>query len=203
MWVRNRTAPGPGRTKPEHLKNLRPALFNTLARIFTRYLSECKGDPHDIGNCHPVCLLSVIYKLLTRVILNRIEKLLDEGQPCEQAGFRKGFNTIDPIHTVSKLIEVSREYKMPLCLTFIDLKKAFDSVETEAVVEALDNQGVPTQYIKVLRELYSNFTTGISPFYKNVIIDVKRGVRLGDTISPKIFTATLENAMRKLEWDDM
>ncbi|KAK6735445.1 hypothetical protein RB195_018576 [Necator americanus] len=92
---------------------------------------------------------------------------------------------------------------MPLCLTFIDLKKAFDSVETEAVVEALDNQGVPTQYIKVLRELYSNFMTGISPFYKNVIIDVKRRVRQGDTISPKIFTATLENALRKLEWDDM
>ncbi|KAK6743099.1 hypothetical protein RB195_010406 [Necator americanus] len=95
----------------------------------------------------------------------------------------------------------SREYKMPLCLTFIDLKKAFDSAETEAVVEALDNQGVPTQYIKVLRELYSNFTTGISPFYKNISIDVKRGVRQGDTVSPKIFTATLENAMRKLEWD--
>ncbi|KAK6747804.1 hypothetical protein RB195_000787 [Necator americanus] len=92
---------------------------------------------------------------------------------------------------------------MPLYLTFIDLKKAFNSVETEAVVEALDNQGVPTQYINVLRELYSNFTTGISPFYKNIIIDVKRGVRQGDTISPKIFTATLENAMRKLEWDDM
>ncbi|KAK6742749.1 hypothetical protein RB195_010174 [Necator americanus] len=105
--------------------------------------------------------------------------------------------------TVSKLIEVSREYKMPLCLTFIDLKKTFDSVETEVVVEALDNQGAPTQYIKVLRELYSNFTTGISPFYKNIIIDVNRGVRQGDTISPKIFTATLENAMRKLEWDDM
>ncbi|KAK6738266.1 hypothetical protein RB195_020399 [Necator americanus] len=37
---------------------------------------------------------------------------------------------------------------MPLCLTFVDLKKAFNSVKTEAVVEALDNQGVPTQYIK-------------------------------------------------------
>ena len=77
-------------------------------------------------------------------------------------------------------------------------------------MEALDNQGVTTQYIKVLREIYSNFTTGIWPFYKNninnninIIIDVKRGVRQGDTTSPKIFTATLENAMRKLEWDDM
>ncbi|KAK6764948.1 hypothetical protein RB195_025040 [Necator americanus] len=78
----------------------------------------------------------------------RIEKVLDEGQPCEQAGIRKGFSTIDNIHTVLKLIEVSREYKMLLCLTIIDLKKAFDSVVTEAVVEALNKQGVPTQYIK-------------------------------------------------------
>ncbi|KAK6763003.1 hypothetical protein RB195_023636 [Necator americanus] len=92
---------------------------------------------------------------------------------------------------------------MPLCFTFVDLKKGFDSLETGAVMEVLDNQGVPAQYIKVLRELCSNFTTGISPFYKNIIIDVKRGVGQGDTISPKIFTATLENALRKLEWDDM
>ncbi|KAK6765150.1 hypothetical protein RB195_025188 [Necator americanus] len=67
---------------------------------------------------------------------------------------------------------------MSLCLTFIDLKKAFDSAETEAVVDALDNQGIPAQYIK-------------------------RGVRQGDSISPKIFTTTIENAMRKLELDDM
>ncbi|KAK6762161.1 hypothetical protein RB195_023032 [Necator americanus] len=187
----SRTAPCPDRIRPEHLKNLPLVLINTLAKLFTRYLSECKvpkqwktsktvllykkADPHDIGNYRPICLLSVIYRLFTRVILNRIEKVLDEGQPCEQAGFRKGFSTIDHIHTVSKLIELSREYKIPLRLTFIDLKKDFDSVETEAVVEALDNQGVPTQYIKVLRELYSSFTTRTSPFYKNIIIDVKRG----------------------------
>ncbi|KAK6745424.1 hypothetical protein RB195_011884 [Necator americanus] len=72
------------------------------------------------------CLLSVVYKLFTRAflyILNRIEKVFNERQLCEQAGFRKGFSTIDHIHTVSKLIEVSREYKMPVCLTFTDLKR--------------------------------------------------------------------------------
>ncbi|KAK6736234.1 hypothetical protein RB195_019110 [Necator americanus] len=123
MSVRNRTAAGPDRIRPEHLKNLPPVLINTPARLFTRYLSECKvpkqwktsktvllykkGDPHDIGNYRPICLLSVICKLFTRVILNEIEKVLDERQPGEQAGFRKGFSTLEHVHTVEKLIEVS------------------------------------------------------------------------------------------------
>ncbi|KAE9418427.1 hypothetical protein Angca_009623, partial [Angiostrongylus cantonensis] len=168
--VKNRTAPGPDRVRSEHLKNHPPVLVSTLARLFTRYLSECKvptqwkssktvlffkkGDLYDIGNYRPICLLSVVYKGFTRVILNRINRTLDEGRPCQQAGFRKGFNTVDHIHTLTRLIEVSREYKRPLCLTFIDLEKAFDSIEIEAVMEALGNQGVPTQYIKILRELY-------------------------------------------------
>ncbi|KAK6756744.1 hypothetical protein RB195_014901 [Necator americanus] len=99
MPVRNRRVPSPDRIRPEHLKSLLPLLTNTLARLFTRFLSECKvpkqwktsktvllykkGDPHDIGNHRPICLLFVIYKLFTRVVLNRIEKVLDEGQPCE------------------------------------------------------------------------------------------------------------------------
>ncbi|KAE9420430.1 hypothetical protein Angca_005797, partial [Angiostrongylus cantonensis] len=141
-----------------------------MARFFTRYLSEWKvptlwktsktvllfkkGDLHDVGNYRPICLLSVVYKLFTRIILNRIGRTLDEGQPCEQAGFRKGFSTMNYIHTITRLIEVSGEYKRPLCLTFIDLKKAFDSIEMEAVMEALGSQGVPFQYVKILLELY-------------------------------------------------
>ncbi|KAE9412363.1 hypothetical protein Angca_007105, partial [Angiostrongylus cantonensis] len=179
--VKNRTAPGPGRIRSEHLKNLPPVLVSTLARLFTRYLSECmlptqwkisktvlllkKGDIHDIGSYRPVCLLSVVCKL--------------------------SLDTMDHIRTLTRLIEVSREYKRPPCLTFIDLEKAFDSIEIEAVMEAFGSQGVPTQYIKILRERYKNFITKISPFYNDINVDVKRGVRQGDTISPKSFTVTL------------
>ncbi|EPB79341.1 hypothetical protein ANCCEY_01634 [Ancylostoma ceylanicum] len=49
--------------------------------------------------------------------------------------------------------------------------EAFDTLETGAVPEALGNQGVPTQYIRILRELYSNFTSRISPFYDDITID--------------------------------
>ncbi|EYC30557.1 hypothetical protein Y032_0005g2718 [Ancylostoma ceylanicum] len=154
--VKNRTAPGPDRIRPEHLKDLPPALLKSLARLFSRYLSECKvpsqwktsrtvllykkGDLQNICNYRPICLLSAGCKLFKQVILYRIEGTLDEEQPCEQAGFRKGFSTSDHRHTVTRLIEVSREYKIPLCLTFIDLRKAFDTVQTEAVLD-------PTTYI--------------------------------------------------------
>ncbi|EYC10772.1 hypothetical protein Y032_0053g2288 [Ancylostoma ceylanicum] len=190
-----------------------------LARVFTRYLLECKvpsqwktsrivllykkGNQQDISNYRPICLLSVVYKPLTQVILNRIERTLNEEQPCEQARFRNGFSTIDYMHTVTRLIGVSQEYKMPLCLTFIDLRKAFGIVETEAVLEALGNQGVRTQYIRIFRELYSKFTSRILPFYDDITIDVRRGVRQGDTVSPKLFTAILEDVMRRLERDKM
>ncbi|KAE9413420.1 hypothetical protein Angca_006218, partial [Angiostrongylus cantonensis] len=120
-----------------------------------------------------------------------------------QAGFRKRFNTMDHIHTITRTIEVSREYKRPLCLNFIDLKNAFDSIKIKAVMKALGSQGVPTQYVKILRELYKNFTTKISPFYNDISVDVNRGVREGDTISPKLFTTTLQNVMRTLERDNM
>ncbi|VDP21587.1 unnamed protein product [Heligmosomoides polygyrus] len=61
----------------------------------------------------------------------------------------------------------------------------------------------PRQYITVLRELYSGFTTTISPFYNDVVIDVKRGVRQRDTISQKLFSAIFKNVMRELECEDM
>ncbi|KAE9412377.1 hypothetical protein Angca_004664, partial [Angiostrongylus cantonensis] len=119
--VKNRTAPGLDKIRPDHLKNLPPVFVNTLAWLFTRYLTECKvltqwrasktvllfkkGDLHDIGNYRPICLLSVVYKLFTRVILNRIDRTLGEEQPCKQAKFQKGFSSIDYIHTITRLIE--------------------------------------------------------------------------------------------------
>uniref|UniRef100_A0A7I4Z4N4 Reverse transcriptase domain-containing protein n=1 Tax=Haemonchus contortus TaxID=6289 RepID=A0A7I4Z4N4_HAECO len=107
-------------------------------------------------------------------------RILDEGQPCEQAGFRGGFTAINHIHTVARLIEVSREYKIPLCLTFIDLKKSFDTVEIEAVIEALGNQGVPTRYIRMLQK----GSTGRCQL-------------------AKLFSAAPKNIIRGLEWEDL
>ncbi|KAG1663268.1 Stomatin-2 [Nymphon striatum] len=61
----------------------------------------------------------------------RLTPVLDANQPREQAGFRSGFSTMDNIHTVNQVIEKYHEHNLPLCLAFIDYKKAFDSVVQE------------------------------------------------------------------------
>ena len=54
----------------------------------------------DINNYRPICLLSNMYKLFTKIITTRLEKKLDENQPSEQAAFRSKYSTTDDIHAI-------------------------------------------------------------------------------------------------------
>ncbi|KAK6765820.1 hypothetical protein RB195_025626 [Necator americanus] len=85
---------------------------------------------------------------------SHIHRTLDEAQPQEQAGFRQGFSCLDHIQTVSRVIEVCREYRLPLVLTFVDYEKAFDSVEANAILSPLVDQGVDASHVGTLANGY-------------------------------------------------
>lgn len=53
--------------------------------------------------------MSIVYKLLTKIVVSRITASLDFQQPREQAGFRKGYSTIDHIHVVNQVTEKCTE----------------------------------------------------------------------------------------------
>lgn len=71
----------------------------------TIILLHKKGNKEIINNYRPISLLSNMYKIFTTFLLNRIKTTLDEQQPREQAGFRKGYSTTDHLHTVNMIIE--------------------------------------------------------------------------------------------------
>ncbi|KAE9412669.1 hypothetical protein Angca_010111, partial [Angiostrongylus cantonensis] len=106
--------------------------------------------------------------------------------------------SMDHIQTVTRVIEVCREYHLPLVLTFVDYEKAFDSVETNAILSALVNQGVDPSYIRTLSDCYRNCTTEIQLSHRPLTIPIEKGVRQGDTISPKLFSAALQGIMKSL-----
>ncbi len=210
-------APGKDGITTEMLKSSGETFWKALTTRFNRYLKEGKvpsqwkgsntillhkkGDKEDLKNYRPICLLSHIYKLFTKIIVTRLSNNLDYQQPREQAGFRKNYSTMDHIFTLTQLIERAREYKLPLCVAFVDYEKAFDSVEINAVLTSLQKQGIEAQYINLLKEANSNCTTDIKLLPTPVTIPVGKGVKQGDTISPKLFTACLEMVLRDIDWD--
>ncbi|KAK6743803.1 hypothetical protein RB195_010853 [Necator americanus] len=181
-----------------HQKERIPDQWKTSRTV----LIHKKGDREDLRNYCPICLLSVLYKIFTKIILTRISRTLDEAQPQEQAGFRQGFSCLDHIQIVSSVIEVCREYRLPLVLTFVDYEKAFDSVETNAILSALVDQGVDASYVRTLANCYERCTTRIQLFYRPLTIPIGKEVRQGDTISPKLFTAALQCIMKSLSWEE-
>uniref|UniRef100_K7F154 Reverse transcriptase domain-containing protein n=1 Tax=Pelodiscus sinensis TaxID=13735 RepID=K7F154_PELSI len=107
---------------------------------------------------------------------------------------------IDHIFTLSQLLERAREYKLPLCIAFVDYEKAFDSAEFNAILKALVEQGINAQYINLLKEANTGCTTGITLLGTPHRIPIEKGVKQGDMISPKLFTACFEMVMNKINW---
>ncbi|KAK0402275.1 hypothetical protein QR680_016244 [Steinernema hermaphroditum] len=114
----------------------------------------------------------------------------------------RGYSTVDHLQAVNLLVEKTREYRLPLFVAFIDFEKAFDSVEINAVWNATKQQGVPTRIVNLLRKIYVQAASYVQIGEERVPIKIQRGVGQGDTISPKLFKATLEEIFRELDWED-
>ena len=56
-------------------------------------------------------------------------------------------------------------------------------------------------YIELLKDIYTNSSMTVHLHKECNKINIRRGVRQGDIISPKLFTATLESIFRRLTWE--
>ncbi|GFO16827.1 endonuclease-reverse transcriptase [Plakobranchus ocellatus] len=129
-----------------------------------------------------------------------MERILDENQPRDQAGFRKGYSTTDHIYTLNQVIEKSNEYNLPLCVGFVDYEKAFDSVEHFAIFDALRKININEMYVTILENIYRNASARVHiDNLESEPFPIHRGLRQGDPISPKLFTAAIEMIFRKAD----
>lgn len=158
------------------------------------------GDPTLTKNYRPITLLPVIQKTFSKVLNHRLAPILDGQRSISQMGFRSNYSTLDGIFTLNQLISNCREYQLPLYLLFLDIQKAFDCVLSGAVYEALQKQGVHPKLVDYLYRLNRESSNTLIINNREVPLEVGRGVRQGDCLSPRLFTSTLEESFRALDW---
>jgi hypothetical protein len=84
--------------------------------------------PMDMKNFRPICLLNVSYKIITKVLNNRLASCIDKVISNHQFGFIKNRHILDCVVALHKIVhEVRRKKKSGIMLT-IDFEKAYDKV---------------------------------------------------------------------------
>ena len=141
------------------------------------------GDATLAKNYRPISVLPILYKIFSILIYCRLEPTLDAQQCKDQAGFRKGFSTVDHLFTASMIIDKANEWNAEVWLAAVDYTKAFDSVEHSSIWGALAEQNVPPHYIQLLGRLYSCQTGEVFTDCKSHSFDICRGTKQGDPVN--------------------
>ena len=88
-----------------------------------KQLYKNKGDRSECDNHRGISLLNIIGKILSRILLPRVQILGENIYPESQCGFRQGRSTTDMVFSGRQLQEKCREKRVPLHIAFIDLTK--------------------------------------------------------------------------------
>ena len=91
-------------------------------------LYKKKGSKLDCGNYRGISFLLVAGQIFVQVILNRLITVSEQTLPEAQCSFRPGRSLLDVIFAVRQLQEKCIEQNKHLYSGFIDLTKAFDTV---------------------------------------------------------------------------
>ena len=155
------------------------------------------GDLSQGGNYRGISLSSIVAKTFNRLILNRIRPKIDHHLRRNQNGFRVGRTTVGHILALRRLIEGVKANNLPAVITFIDFKKAFDTIHRGKMLKILNAYGIPNQIVSAIGRMYENtMARVISPDGETDLFEIAACVLQGDTLAPYLFVIVLDYALR-------
>ena len=92
-----------------------------------------KGQKSDCNNYRGIAILCVTNKIISRTILNRLIPVLDSQLNKSQCCFRSNRGCSDQLFNLRIIMQRAKKYNTPLYLSFIDLCKAYDSINRNAL----------------------------------------------------------------------
>nr|VZH91182.1 unnamed protein product [Spirometra erinaceieuropaei] len=161
-----------------------------------------RGNRQLCDDNRGISLLNIGGKIFVRILLNRINNHTEQGLLSKsQCGFRRHRGTTDMIFAARQLQEKCQEMRTHLYSTFVDLTKAFDTVNREGLRKITQKFGLPERFTQVVRQLHDGMMARVT--YNGAVSEaftvtngVKHGCVLAPTLFSLMFSAMLMDAYR-------
>ena len=150
----------------------------------------------SLSKFRAIACLPVARKLLGYLWLQSLPRMVFQTFQC---GFVPGSHAANGVYVIRRISELAREWKVPVFVAQLDLKKAFDRVFHSAILKALLLQNVSLQSIGILAALLKQSTTMISLGQVCARpVEMHRGLPQGAPESPLLFALVTEMVLRPL-----
>ena len=149
-------------------------------------------------NLRPIILLSVLRKILTVAMLDRLWDRLKSQLPLKQSAYQPGRGTTEQVHAIKLLVEkaiISSDYKVHLIL--LDMSKAFDTVKRNQLFEHLD-EILEDDELYILHRLTNNPQLAVKiGNTTGELFTTTMGIMQGDCLSAILFIYYLAMCLRR------
>ena len=143
----------------------------------------------------------MLYKVVSKIIANRLKLLLPRIITENQSVFVRGRLLMENVLLASELVkDYHKEFVSPRCVMKIDISKAFDSIQWPFVLQCLEALGVPGKFIHWIKLCISTpsfiiqVNGELSGYFQSV-----RGLRHDCSLSPYLFVLCMNVLSHKLD----
>lgn len=178
-------------------------LPQTWQKAIITMIPKTEEESPNVKNFRPISLLNTDYKIFTKVIAERLKKILIHHIEEDQAGFLPGRYIRDNLRTAIDCFEYGdKNTTEKLGFLFLDAEKAFDNVNWIFMEKIFRDMAYGDKFLNVINKIYSKQSAEIK--LNNELTEsfpVQKGTRQGCPLSPLLFIAVLEILLKKISND--